>query len=88
MDCCPVTSNFNPAITVHDCIYLFCGDLLPPSSHFHCFLSVYIHGTDYVVKVNICFEVLHNFCLEVLHDLTLMLHDFDPCVQSFFSICY
>lgn len=73
-------------MTVHCRIYQFIGALIPPSHLHPCFLSGYIHDTDYAAQVNIRSAQMPNLQLGLLEQLTAMLNEVNPYVQSFVSL--
>lgn len=84
--CVPENSSFNPAMAVHERIYHFLGALVLPCNLCSSFLSVYIHDTDYSKQRNAHAEQMPNLSASLLQQLTAILHDFNPYVESFVAL--
>lgn len=81
----PGTSTFKLSMTLHDHIHHCVGVLSHLPNTEHSFLPIYTHGTDFTSKTykkndGLSFEQIF------LQQLTSMIHDVNPYVQSFLSL--
>lgn len=67
------SSSFSPTMTIHGGAYHYLGAKVAPSNLSSCFLSVYIHDTDYIQQGYKQAAKTPNLSPQLLQNLTQML---------------
>ncbi|CDF40386.1 ATP dependant DNA helicase [Chondrus crispus] len=83
----PGTSNFNPTMTMQGEMYHYMGPMMPSEGRAPSFASVYIHDTDYGTQTRTRLGGASTRLEDtLLMQLTHMLHECNPYVQSVLSM--
>ncbi|CDF39089.1 ATP dependant DNA helicase [Chondrus crispus] len=79
----PGPSNFNPTMTMQGGMYHYMGPMMPSEGRRPCFASVYSHDTDYATQTRTGLGTSRRLEEALMTQLTHMLHECNPYVQTF-----
>ncbi|CDF36554.1 unnamed protein product [Chondrus crispus] len=81
----PGPSNFNPTMTMQDEMYHYMGPMMPSEGRVPSYASVYIQDTDYATQTRTRLGNSTRLEEALTTQLTHMLHECNPYVQTFLS---
>ncbi|CDF38639.1 unnamed protein product [Chondrus crispus] len=79
----PGPSNFNPTMTMQGGMYHYMGPMMPSEGRAPSYASVYIHDTDYATQTRTRLGTSRQLEEALMTQLTHMLHECNPYVQTF-----
>ncbi|CDF36294.1 unnamed protein product [Chondrus crispus] len=79
----PGPSNFNPTMTMQGGMYHYMGPMMPSEGRAPSYASVYIHDTDYATQTRTRLGTSRQLEEALMMQLTHMLHECNPYVQTF-----
>ncbi|CDF35745.1 ATP dependant DNA Helicase Pif1 [Chondrus crispus] len=79
----PGTSNFNPTMTMQGDMYHYMGPMMPSEGRAPSYASVYIHDSDYATHTRTTLGNSRRLEEALMTQLTHMLHECNPYVQTF-----
>ncbi|CDF38180.1 ATP dependant DNA helicase PIF1 [Chondrus crispus] len=79
----PGSSNFNPTMTMQGEIYHYMGPMMPSEGRVPSYGPVYIHDTDYATQTRTRLGNSTRLEEALMTQLTHMLHECNPYVQTF-----
>ncbi|CDF33021.1 unnamed protein product [Chondrus crispus] len=79
----PGPSNFNPTMTTQGGMYHYMGPMMPSEGRAPSYASVYIHETDYATQTRTRLGTSRQLEEALMTQLTHMLHECNPYVQTF-----
>ncbi|CDF32173.1 unnamed protein product [Chondrus crispus] len=79
----PGPSNFNPTMTMQGGMYHYMGPMMPSEGRAPSYASVYIHDTDYATQTHTRLGTSRQLEEALMTQLTHMLHECNPYVQTF-----
>ncbi|CDF41005.1 unnamed protein product, partial [Chondrus crispus] len=79
----PGPSNFNPTMTMQGGMYHYMGPMMPSEGRAPSYASVYIHDTEYATQTRTRLGTSRQLEEALMTQLTHMLHECNPYVQTF-----